>query len=135
MLSIQIWYLWYFLYNILYQIYILYKLYHYSWNNNLIIFLYKRNIWFILENPNFVWLLTHFLVNINTTNIDSSDSIESIEVSVLLLFSHRRPTYVKSAFLFNQISTLKQHCVIKIESTWFFQRCFNIVLPKLRQPR
>ena len=85
MLSIEIWYLWYFLYNILHKIYISYKLYpvkwfHYSWNNNLIIFLYKRNIWFILENPNFVLLLTHFLVNINTTNIDSSDSIDSIEV-------------------------------------------------------
>ena len=56
-------------------IYILCKFYpvrsfDYSWNNNLIMFLYERNICFILENLIFFLLLSHFLVNINTTNIN-----------------------------------------------------------------
>ena len=42
----------------------------YRWNNNLIMFLYKRNIYFILENLILFLLLSHFLVNISTANTD-----------------------------------------------------------------
>ena len=75
---------------------------------------------------NFVLLLSHFLVNISTTNISKV---------VSMLFSQRRRTYVDSIFLFNQISTLKQHWIINIESTQFFQGCFNVVLSTLKQRR
>ena len=56
-IEIEIWYLWYFLYNkyftqsLIYFIQILFsKIISLSWNYNLIMFLYKRNIWFILGN-------------------------------------------------------------------------------------
>ena len=64
---------------------------------------------------NVALFLSHFLVNISTANIDKV---------VSMLFFHRRWTYVDSTFLFNQISTLKQHWVINNESTYFFQSCF-----------
>ena len=85
-------------------IYILSKFYtvrsfDYRWNNNLTMFLYKRNICFILENLlNLVSFLRHFLVNICTAMQQSC-------------------FYVDSTFIFNEISTLKQHWVIDIEST------------------
>ena len=75
---------------------------------------------------NFVLLLSHFLVKISTTNIDKV---------VSMLFPQRRWTYVDSTFLFNKISTLKQHLVINIEWTSFLQRCFNFVLSTLKQRR
>ena len=94
-------------FNVLYKFYPA-TLFHYSWNNNLIMFLHKRNIWVILINFSFVLLLSHFLVNISTTNNDKVFSI---------LFSQRQWIYVDSTLLFNQISTLKQHWIINIEST------------------
>ena len=84
-------------------IYILSKFYtvrsfDYRWNNNLTMFLYKRNICFILENLlNLVSFLSHFLVNICT-------AIQQLCLRWL-------------NFHFNEISTLKQHWVIDIEST------------------
>ena len=36
-------------------------------------------------------------------------------------------------FIFKQMSTLKQYWVIDIESTYFFQYCFNVVLSTLKQ--
>ena len=62
----------------------------------------------------FVLLLSHFLVTISTANIDKV---------VSMLFSQRQWTYVDSTFLFNQISTLKQHWIDVIYSM-LFQRCF-----------
>ena len=64
---------------------------------------------------NLVLLLSRFLVNLSITNIDKV---------VWMLFSQHRWTCVDSTFLFNLISTLKQHWVINIESTWLYQRCF-----------
>ena len=80
MCSIEIWYLWYIFYTKF--VYILCKFYlvqsfDYSWNNDLIMLLCKRNICFILEN--FVLLLSHFLV-ISTANISKV---------VSMLFSQR----------------------------------------------
>ena len=54
----------YFTQNLIY----LYKFYpvrsfHYSWNNNLVLFLYKRNNMIYTWKLNFVLLLSHFIVN------------------------------------------------------------------------
>ena len=57
---------------------------------------------------NFALLLSHFLVNLSTRNIDKV---------VSMLFSQHRWTCVDSTFLFNLIPTLKQHWVINIEIT------------------
>ena len=75
---------------------------------------------------NFALLLSHFLVNLSTRNIDKV---------VSMLFSQHRWTCVDSTFLFNLIPTLKQHWVINIElcrnsvnvvSTLFCQRWNNV---------
>ena len=66
---------------------------------------------------NFALLLSHFLVNLSTRNIDKV---------VSMLFSQHRWTCVDSTFLFNLIPTLKQHWVINIESTQLYQHSINI---------
>ena len=63
---------------------------------------------------NFALLLSHFLVNLSTRNIDKIVSV---------LFSQHQWTCVDSTFLFNPILMLKQDWVINIESR-LFQRCF-----------
>ena len=90
-----------------------------SWNNNLIMFLHKRNICFILEN---LILFCQFLVNISNGNIDKAFS---------MLFSQRRSNaneHTRTQFLFSTIhqrwnNMSHQHWVDVILST-MFQRCF-----------
>ena len=73
--------------------------------SNLIMFFYKRNMFYTWK-PNFGLSLSHFLVNFTTTNIDKIIS---------LLLAQRWWTHVDSTFIFNQTSTLKQHWLIDIE--------------------
>ena len=82
----------------------MYKLYpvksfYYNRNDNLVLFLYKKNIWFILEN------LIFFVIEPLSSEPHYSKYWQSCFNAV---FSHRRWTCVGSTFLFNQISALKQ---------------------------
>ena len=137
--------------------------------NNLIMFLYKRNICHILENLSLFcywatlkWttlqqILTKMFqccfLNVETMpmNIRSLNLYFQMNVSFDTTLSHwhwidiivstsfqryfanvDKHTSV-STFIFNQISTLKQLWFIDVESTWFNQRCFNVVLLMLKQ--
>ena len=62
--------------------------------------------------------MSHFLVNLSTTNIDKV---------VSMLFSQHQWTWVDTTFLFSLILTLKQHWVINNESTYLYHPCFNVV--------
>ena len=63
---------------------------------------------------NFFLLLSHIPVNLSITSIDKV---------VSMLFSQHRWTCVYSTFLFNLISTLKQHW-INVTLSKLLQRCF-----------
>ena len=127
MCFIEIWYLWYIFYAKF--IYILCKFYpvrsfDYSWNNNLIMLLCKRNICFILEN--FVLLLSHFLV-ISTENIDKVVSMlfsqrwSNVDEQTELSFSNKYKK-VETTFIYRRwinviVSRLFQRCFINVETT------------------
>ena len=113
-------------------IYILSKFYPvrsfgYCWNNNLFMFLCRRNICFIPEN--FVLLLSHFLVNISTANVDKV---------VSMLFSQRwskadEYTLTQLSLLtkyksWNNVglSTLNRLNSFNVVSTFFCQRWNNV---------
>ena len=125
MCSIENWYLWYIFYTKF--IYILCKFYlvlsfDYSWNNNLIMLLCKRNICFILEN--FVLLLNHFLV-ISTANIR--------KVVSMLFCQHwsNQQTQLSLSTKYKSwnnidLSTLNQRNCFNVVSTLFYQRWNNV---------
>ena len=127
MCSIEIWYLWYIFY--IKFIYILCKFclvrsFDYSWNNNLIMLLCKRNICFILEN--FVLLLSHFLV-ISTANISKVVSMlfsqrwSNADEQTQLSFSTKYKSWNNI-----DLSTLNQRNSFNIVSTLFYQRWNNV---------
>ena len=127
MCSIEIWYLWYMFYTKF--VYILCKFclvrsFDYSWNNNLILLLCKRNICFILEN--FVFLLSHFLV-ISAANISkfvsmlSSQGRSNADEQTQLSFSTKYKTWNSI-----HLSTLNQPNSFNVVSTFFYQRWNNI---------
>ena len=143
MCSIEIWYLWYIFYTKF--VYILCKFYlvrsfDYSWNNNLIMLLCKRNICFILEN--FVLLLSHFLV-ISTANISKVVSMlfsQNWSNTINKLNFHFQPNIkVEPALIYRRwinviFSMLFQRCFINVETTpinirrlnFHFQPNFNV---------
>ena len=94
----------------------------YSWNNNLIVFLCKRNICFILEN--FALLLIHFLV-MSTANIGKV---------VSMLFCQRWSNQQTQFSLSTKykswnnidLSTLNQRNSFNVLSTLFYQRWNNV---------
>ena len=127
MYSIEIWYLWYIFYTKF--VYILCKFYlvqsfDYSWNNNLIMLLCKRNICFILEN--FVLLLSHFLV-ISTANISKVVSMlfsqrwSNADEQTQLSFSTKYKSWNSI-----DLSTLNQRNSFNVVSTLFYQRWNNV---------
>ena len=126
MYSTEIWHLWYIFYTKF--VYILCKFYlvrsfDYSWNNNLIMLLCKRNICFILEN--FVLLLSHFLV-ISTANISKVVSMlfsqrwSNADEQTQLSFSTKYKSWTSI-----DLSTLNQRNFFNVVSTLFYQRWNN----------
>ena len=94
----------------------------YSWNNDLIVLLCKRNICFILEN--FVLLLNHFLV-ISTANIR--------KVVSMLFCQHwsNQQTQLSLSTKYKSwnnidLSTLNQRNSFNVVSTLFYQRWNNV---------
>ena len=127
MCFIEIWYLWYiYIYYTKFN-YTLCKFYplrsfDYSWNNDLIVLLCKRNICFILEN--FVLLLNHFLV-ISTANIR--------KVVSMLFCQHwsNQQTQLSLSTKYKSwnnidLSTLNQRCFANVESTSINVRFFQL---------
>ena len=96
----------------------------YSWNNNLIMLLCKRNICFILEN--FVLLLSHFLV-ISTANISKVVSMlfsqrwSNADEQTQLSFSTKYKSWNNI-----DLSTLNQRNSFNVVSTLFYQRWNNV---------
>ena len=90
----------------------------YSWNNNLIMLLCKRNICFILEN--FVLLLSHFLV-ISTANISKVVSMlfsqrwSNADEQTQLSFSTKYKSWNNI-----DLSTLNQRNSFNVVSTLFY---------------
>ena len=117
MYSIEIWYLWYIFYTKF--VYILCKFYlvrsfDYSWNNNLIMLLCKRNICFILEN--FVLLLSHFLV------ISAAKLLQCCFLNVEATPMNKQNFHFQPNIKVE--TTLTYRCWINIILSVLFQRCF-----------
>ena len=124
MCSIEIRYLWYIFYTKF--VYILCKFYlvqsfDYSWNNNLIMLLCKRNICFILEN--FVLLLSHFLVISAAKLLQCCFlNVEATPMNKLKLsFSTKYKNWNSI-----DLSTLNQRNSFNVVSTLFYQRWNNV---------
>ena len=126
MCFIEIWYLWYIFYTKF--VYILCKFhlvrsFDYSWSNNLIALLCKRNIRFILEK--FVLLLSHFLM-ISTANIGKVVSIlfsqrwSNANEQTQLLFSTKYKSWSNI-----DLSTLNQRNSFNVVSKLFYERWNN----------
>ena len=108
-------------------IYILWKFYSvrsfdYSWNNNLIMFFYKRNICFILQNlilfcywATFQWTSVRILTKLFQCCFLN---IEALSINIRWC----RLTCVDSTFFFNQILTLK---IVSLTLNW--RNSFNVV--------
>ena len=137
MYSIEIWYLWYIFYTkcvfILCKFYLV-KSFDYSWNNNLIMLLCKRNICFILEN--FVLLLSHFLV-ISTANISKVVSMlfsqrwSNADEQTQLSFSTKYKSNVEAT----PMNKLNFHFQlnIKVETALIYRHWINVILSMLFQ--
>ena len=120
-------------------VYILCKFYlvrsfDYSWNNNLIMLLCKRNICFILEN--FVLLLSHFLV-ISTANISKVVSMlfsqrwSNADEQTQLLFWTKYKSNVEAT----PMNKLNFHFQlnIKVETALIYRHWINVILSMLFQ--
>ena len=120
-------------------VYILCKFYlvrsfDYSWNNNLIMLLCKRNICFILEN--FVLLLSHFLV-ISTANISKVVSMlfsqrwSNADEQTQLSFSTKYKSNVEAT----PMNKLNFHFQlnIKVETALIYRHWINVILSMLFQ--
>ena len=121
------------------SVYILCKFYlvrsfDYSWNNNLIMLLCKRNICFILEN--FVLLLSHFLV-ISTANISKVVSMlfsqrwSNADEQTQLSFSTKYKSNVEAT----PMNKLNFHFQlnIKVETALIYRHWINVILSMLFQ--
>ena len=149
--------------NLVFVIYILHKFiyilckfcplrsFDYSWNNNLIVLLCKRNICFILEN--FALLLIHFLV-ISTANIGKvvsmlfsqrwSNEDEQTQFSFktkyqswnnidLLTLNQRNSFNVVSTLFYQRWNNVDKHTLAQLSFSTNFQHWNNIVLSSLNR--
>ena len=114
----------------IFYVYFLFDIIFYSWNLNL--FLYQKNICFILGKLKFVLLLSHFLVNIRSANIDKVFSM--LSSPCLRRFNVDKPTLFQRWYFwyfFENESWINVHWLFNVETTLAYRRWIVLILSML----
>ena len=117
-------------YLLIFYVYFLFDIIFYSWNLNL--FLYQKNICFILGKLKFVLLLSHFLVNIRSANIDKVFSM--LSSPCLRRFNVDKPTLFQRWYFwyfFENESWINVHWLFNVETTLAYRRWIVLILSML----